>query len=280
MRARVTAIRSVACLILASCGEPKVDRVSGPSSAVTVSDSALRALAEGRVFFAHQSVGGNIVQGLQEWMARDARIRLRIVESDNPQTVQGPAFMHAYVGENGIPASKMAEFAAILSRGMGSSGGVALLKFCYLDFQPQTDADSLFAQYRREVSALQSAYPALRIVHVTVPLTADESRLRLLVKKLLGKSTTRDLNAARNRYNQLLLREYGPSGAVFDLAAAESTKPDGARQFFRVGTDTIYTLATTLTSDGGHLNDLGRRLVAERLLAFLATLPTGMRPPS
>ncbi len=260
-------------LTLSGCGGEKMKQTAAPPEApLGLPDSALRALAEQRVFFAHQSVGANLIQGVEEWMARDPRVRLHIVQSKDPQGIEGPGLIHAFVGENGNPASKLKEFSDILARGMGRAGGIALLKFCYLDFDPSTEADSLFERYRREAAALQSAYPALRLAHVTAPLTVDESFPRLMVKRLVGKPTSRDLNGKRNRYNRLLLAEYGGGGAVFDLAAAESTQPGGGRQFVRVGRDTVFTLAPELTSDGGHLNALGRRLVAARFLAFLAGL--------
>jgi lysophospholipase L1-like esterase len=36
---------------------------------------------------------------------------------------------------------------------------------------------------------------------------------------------------------------------------------------------TYYSMYPGYTSDGGHLNDVGRKVVARALLAFLAELP-------
>ena len=60
---------------------------------------------------------------------------------------------------------------------------------------------------------------------------------------------------------------------VFDLATIESTRPDGRREAIRAGSRSGYALVPAYTSDNSHLNEQGRRRVAEELLVFLARLP-------
>jgi hypothetical protein len=50
--------------------------------------------------------------------------------------------------------------------------------------------------------------------------------------------------------------------ALFDIAEVESTLPQGKRNFFMHGGDTIDTLTQAYTTDGGHLNESGRQQVA------------------
>ena len=57
---------------------------------------------------------------------------------------------------------------------------------------------------------------------------------------------------------------------LFDLAAVESTRPDGSRVFFERAGTPVYYLAPEYTNDGGHLIGAGRRSAAEALLATLA----------
>jgi hypothetical protein len=70
----------------------------------------------------------------------------------------------------------------------------------------------------------------------------------------------------------MLRKEYTGKEPIFDLAALESTNPDGTRLSFTQNGKTAYALVPTYTTDGGHLNEQGRKLVAEQLLIFLASL--------
>jgi len=73
-----------------------------------------------------------------------------------------------------------------------------------------------------------------------------------------------------NRFNDMLIAEYSSRAPVFDLARAESTYPDGRSCFVRQGSKTVYALAPEYTTDGGHLNALGRKWAARAFVAFLA----------
>ena len=77
----------------------------------------------------------------------------------------------------------------------------------------------------------------------------------------------------RERFNELMRTTYADREPVFDLAAVESTRPDGSREVLDVGGSRAYALVSAYASDGSHLNEAGRRRVAEELLVFLARLP-------
>lgn len=239
------------------------------ADAAPVSDSTWARVASKRIFFGHQSVGGNILQGLEE-LAGGASVPLRIVASDRPDTVSGPALIHAAVGRNGDPRTKLAAFLGAAGR-PEAAVSVAMVKFCYLDITPATDPDSLFRDYRAAVEQLRQANPEATIVHITAPLTAEEGMPKRLLKKVLGRATVRDANRRRERYNALLRTEFERE-PLFDLAALESTRPDGGREASGGEADRAYALAPAYTDDGGHLNALGRRIVANRFLDFLAGL--------
>ncbi len=57
---------------------------------------------------------------------------------------------------------------------------------------------------------------------------------------------------------------------IFDLARHESTRPDGTRETFAVGGRVAYALAPVYTDDGGHLNGVGRRVMASHMVRFAA----------
>ncbi|HJQ19122.1 MAG TPA: SGNH/GDSL hydrolase family protein [Gemmatimonadaceae bacterium] len=237
-----------------------------------LTDTQRARLASRKIFFAHQSVGGNVLQGVADLLQENPGLSLRIVRSADPAAVSGPAIVETPIGENGDPSSKAAAFAASLANGLGVDRGIALYKYCYLDFGPTSDAARIFEEYQATVQRVRAANPTLTIVHVTVPLTVAESPVRHAMKRLLGRPAVRDVNAKRNEFNRLMRAAYGGKEPLFDLAAIESTRPDGSRSFEPRGRDTVFTLAPDYTDDGGHLNARGRRLAATQLLQLLASL--------
>ncbi len=258
-------------LALSGCERKGVESTS-VSKGAALSDQQVRTLSAEKVFFGHQSVGGNIIQGIRDLMAADPRLKLNIVHSAEPESVLGPAFVEFEIGENGNPQSKNEAFAAILEKGMGKQGGIAMFKYCYVDVDSSTDVHRMFESYRKEITVLRAKYPLLQFVHITVPLTTVEPATKAWIKTILGKPTARNIDAKRNEFNKLLRETYAGTDPIFDLAEVESTHPDGSRSYFMSGNERIYTLAPEFTTDGGHLNEAGRRAAAERLLLVLAKL--------
>lgn len=228
-----------------------------------------KALETRRIFFGHQSVGGNLIQGVQEVLSA-SRTALRVVETADPGVMSEPGLYHARIGFNGAPSSKLEAFAGIVGRVEGRS--TAVLKYCYVDVTKDTDAAALFEEYRTVVEGLKALRPGVTILHVTVPLLADHGALRHAAAVVRGKPTYREVNLIRGQYNDLLRQTYSGREPIFDLAQLESTKPDGSRATVRYRGRAIPVLAPEWTYDGGHLNEAGRRRMAERFLAALATL--------
>jgi hypothetical protein len=258
-------------LVLSSCGREGVEPTRNAKGA-GFTDQQISSLANKRVFFGHQSVGANIIQGIRDLMAEDPRFNLKIVSSAEPQSVSGPAFVEATIGDNRKPRSKNDAFLAILGKGLGAQGGIAMYKYCYLDIDSSADVQQIFEDYRKTVNESKSQYPLLKIVHVTVPLRTVEPTMKAWIKSLFGRATERDANVKRNEFNNLMRRIYGGTEPIFDLAAVESMRPDGSRSYFPHRNEKIFMLAPEFTADGGHLNEVGRRAAAERLLLLLAEL--------
>ncbi len=275
---RLAAVGAVAALVAAACGSGDKPMSGGAQHSQTpalaeISDSEWAGLAARRIFFGHQSVGQNIMEGMAAVLASHPGIRLRVVDTKNVEAMSEPGFYHGTIGRNGFPSEKEAEFARIVDSAFADGRGVVMMKFCYLDVQAATDPVAMFQGYRRRMTELAERLPGVRLVHVTLPLTVAESPVRYWLKRLLGRPTLRDVDVIRNRYNALLLAAYTGREPVFDLAALESMRPDGSRSFFTRGGDTVFTLADANTTDGGHLNPAASRRIAERLLALLAKLP-------
>lgn len=252
----------------------------GPSPALStaVTPSTLEKIAGSRIYFGHQSVGYNILDGILDILHAEPGSTMQLVDTRDPAALGIPVFAHAAVGKNRAPDSKLADFAALMKSGIGSRVNIAFLKFCYVDITAGTDVKQVFAHYEQTMALLKKQFPGVAFVHVTAPLTADQTDVKTsvknMIKKMLGKPVSgyKD-NVARDRYNNLLRNAYSGKEPIFDLAAVESTLPDGGRTGGTKDGATYPSLAPAYTDDGGHLNQLGRRIVAAQLLNFLSELP-------
>ena len=103
----------------------------------------LERLARLKIFFGHQSVGGNILGATPDVAA--AGVAPEIVESEN-SVASGPLILHSYIGRNGDPLGKLAEFDRIIRSGVGDSVDIAVFKFCTWTYMEGDDAGALFGR--------------------------------------------------------------------------------------------------------------------------------------
>ncbi len=228
----------------------------------------LQVLQGKRIFFGHQSVGVDIMKGIKAYAEANGAALRFVAPGEAPS--QGGFFADAKIGRNNFPAEKCDAFEADVKRLEKDSLDIAAMKFCYADIEPATDVAAVFDRYARTIDSLKQEYPRTTFVHITVPYTLRTSSWKLLVKKILGRQDKSESgNFQRNRFNAMLLQRY-PHDPIFDLATVESTRPDGSRQSFEYEGQTTYSLVAQYTYDGGHLNELGRRIVAREFIRVLA----------
>jgi hypothetical protein len=223
-------------------------------------------VAKRRIFFGHQSVGGNVLDGL-----RDLGLTA-ITEARSPEAFTQPGVVHTLIGRNEDPAGKLVDFEKALDD-VGGRPELALFKFCYIDFTPSTDVERLFKDYVAAHERLRTKHPTVTFVHVTVPLTTVQTGAKAWLKHLVGRAVWGEQeNATRHRFNELLRAKYAGQ-PLYDLAAVEATRPDGTPQRFEHGGAQVPSLVPEYSDDGQHLNAEGRRRAAEALVETLAKLP-------
>jgi len=134
--------------------------------------------------------------------------------------------------------------------------------------------DGLLGEYSDSVAELKEKHPDLKIIHFTTPLGVQKTTWKHLVKKILGiKDPWRfGQNIKRNEYNQKLVEKYLDKDPILDIAMIGSTYPDGSRCAFKKDGKIYYSLVPDNPTDGGHLNEIGRKIVAEQFLILLTNL--------
>lgn len=257
------------CMLLLSCS-----RNQKPAEGTLVNDKQvcedLKLVGSKRVYFGHQSVGYNLLDGLRDIQSACKDTSLEVINFARVEGRKGPFFAESMIGQNTQPVSKCDAFAGVLKNTAGESLDLVMMKFCYVDFAPGTDVRQVFEAYCAVVDSLKKALPQTRIVHVTAPLTAETPGWKKLAKKILGRSDDGDeANLVRAQFNNLLTDRF-KGEPIFDLAKVESTLPDGTRNKSDVGGNEVYSLVRDFTDDGGHLNSQGRVVAAREMLRVLA----------
>lgn len=218
-------------------------------------------LSSKKIFFGHQSVGFNIIYGVNDIMKEVPEIKLKIIESANKDDFKKPMFYHTRIGKNTQPITKCDDFKERIENGIGTNVDIAFFKFCYIDITRKTDVISMFQYYFNTIEILKQKYPNVKFVHFTVPLQSKALGIKSRIKRFLKiKINADEDNIKRNEYNMLLREKYGKENTVFDLAAFEAGNDGKNRQSY---------LNSNYTFDGGHLNETGRKIIAKEFLLFL-----------
>ena len=266
------------CVILifsaAACNDSKVEEKTfqlPPIENIPASD--WENIKKQRIYFGHQSVGNNILDGLRKLINENPPVGLRIVEAENLY-FKSNGFYHSKIGKNGDPGSKIDAFADILARQTGRPVDIAFFKFCFVDINADTDIRYIFDHYKTVMSELKGKYPRTVFVHFTVPLLEVRTTIKTWIKRILRKKFIweYDHSVKINEFNDLIRKEYSNREPIFDLAEIESTLPNGERIKFVRNGKKYHALSSVYTNDGGHLNTTGQRWVSLHLLNFLVKL--------
>lgn len=233
----------------------------------------MEQIAQFRFFFAHASVGENMVNGLADlhrinpdyYRLKPAPVGATPPEATDPGTV--------YDFSRGNPGwqAKVDAFSTYVSNGWHHPKvDVVLNKFCYID----QDADVDY--YIRSMAGLEAAHPDTVFVYMTIPLKVSGGSLRNLLS-----TTEKSQNYQRNVFNDHL-RGWASANnkIVFDIADIEAHDTNGVVRTFKYNDRLCQELCDSYTADGRHLDDpsgVGRRQVAKGFYALAAALLNGRR---
>ena len=238
-------------------------------------DDALKAdlhrVSSARIYFGHQSVGGNIMDGLADLQGQLGQPVIRVGELGSLDVSADPGvLLHTKVGKNEQPISKCQDFQRILDQQLAGLVEVALFKFCYIDFNETSDVEAIFQTYSRTMDELKLRHPEITFIHVTAPLRSIDRGPGVWAREMLGRPNRAKMaNISRNEFNRRLKERY-PADPIYDLAAVMSTYPDGRRESFKMNGNTYDSLVPAYTDDGGHLNAVGRTHAAAEFVRSIA----------
>ena len=155
---------------------------------LAASPESIERVASRRIFFGHQSVGGNLLDGVTDVSGG----KLRVVQGRTPEALSTPGLVHTFIGQNEDPSGKVRDFEKALDEVQGKAD-LAFFKFCYIDFSANTDVEKLFAEYLASMERLHTKYAADTYVHVTEPLTIEQWARRLRARLKLSESDFSEL---------------------------------------------------------------------------------------
>jgi len=232
------------------------------ASATNYSKATAEKIAQLKWFFAHASVGSNMMDGVSDLRSSDKALYAFegiSAEKRPPTSTQGGVIYEHNRGNPGWKA-KFDGFESCVSNGWHyPTINVAMNKLCYID------QHASFKYYLHSMTNLEAAFPETVIVYATMPLMTDADADNFL----------------RNAFNERLREWTRANGRVlFDIADIESHDSSGKLCTFQYRNKTCQKLCDSYTKDGGHLNEVGRQLVAKGFYALSAALVEKQRAPA
>lgn len=230
-------------------------------------DDALSILSQRSVYFGHQSVGYNIMDGITD--IHNGSLTMYDLEKAVPDSFPSAYFAHNKIGKNFHPDTKIKSFEENTKTLFAKPPQIAVMKFCFVDIERDTDVEKLFTEYRVMTERFHREFPTVALVHVTAPLTpvgGIKGQIKNIIKFVLGKE---DSNIKRMQFNTELRNTYSHDN-LFDLAALESTYANGKKNCRSKKGFTYDIMLDEYNLDSGHLNVIGRQYVAGEFIKFLA----------
>jgi hypothetical protein len=213
-------------------------------------------------YFAHASVGANMVDGLTDLRKSNGSSypyeTFFCDKTPAADTKAGTIYEH----NRGNPGwkAKFDQFESTVSNGWHfPKVDIVMNKLCYIDQL----ASSKY--YIHSMTNLEAAFPQTTFVYMTMPLTTSEDME----------------NSLRHGFNERV-REWtrGNGRVLFDIADIEAHDSKGQGSTFTRRNKICQKLCSEYTEDGGHLTEKGRQLVARGFYALAAALEARKAAPA
>jgi hypothetical protein len=208
-----------------------------------------------KIYFAHASVGANIMEGFATLHSSDSSeyplAQESAGESPPAQMTNGMIYEH----DRGNPgwSTKVKDFETSVRNGWHYPNvDISINKFCWID------QDAKLATYLDSMSALEADFPDTKFVYFTMPYSTGTNANAVLRAKFNSELRT----WIETEDNKLL----------FDLADIESHDPGGVQQTFTSQNKEYENLYTEYTFDEGHLNEEGKRRAVTGLYSLFGKL--------
>jgi len=253
IRSLILAMFLLSCVKSHVDGAPVIVDHANCNSIETATAANIAALGKMKVFFAHASVGGNILSGMNELHTQNPGQYPLSCEpaKESPETTKDGSLYEYNRGNPGAEA-KISIFAQCIRNGWHSPAvNVVINKFCYID------PDANFDNYIASMSGIEKEYPSTRVVYVTIPITTQKDAENLKRQKF-----NKRLRNWANQNNKVL----------FDLADIEAWSPDGKHQTYSLQGNHVEAQCDEYSADGGHLNHQGQLRLAKAMYTLLAQL--------
>lgn len=221
------------------------------------SQSTMADLGRFKWFFAHASVGGNIMEGINLLHMKDptfyplkaAWAGTGVPSATSPGTI--------YEQNRGNPGwlAKVDGFTNFIAEGWCSpTVDIVMNKFCWID------SDANFEYYVNSTSGLEAMNLRTWVVYATIPLTSSEEPENY--DRTVFNTRLREWVRANNRI-------------LYDIADIEAHDTNGLEQTFLSNGRVAQKQFAGYTSDGGHLTTAqAQELAASGLYALAAGLLT------
>ncbi|WP_319586828.1 hypothetical protein [uncultured Desulfobulbus sp.] len=225
-----------------------------------------KILEKKRIVFGHQSVGNNILTGVQD-LAKQEKISLHVNELGVETT--DPGIIHFEIGKNTDPLSKIEDFETKMESNTLKNIDIAMFKLCYVDIDSTTDAIKLARDYIDSLDRMGKKFPNTIFIAITCPLTVVESGAKAWLKNFLGRTLYGyEENYKRKQFNDFIRNHFKNNGFLFDLAQLENNGSGG----HSYKESQIEVLNPSITNDGGHLNAQGQQYIAAKFLDVLSSV--------
>lgn len=219
-----------------------------------IPQATMERIAQFKWYFAHASVGDDMMNGITALHSSDAdRYRIQRQSDDGyPPSSTTSGFIYDYQRGNPDWSEKVQWFEQYASNGWRNSKvNLCLNKFCWID--PYADTNV----YLQSMMDLEGRYPDTLFVYMTIPLTGDSGDSENDLRNTFNR-TVRDFCASRNR-------------VLYDVADIEAHDTNGAPQVYSTTNQLMY-LGFAVSFGDWHLNAVGRPWVARGFYALGAAL--------